>query len=123
MTTAAQVLDSEATTPAVGTCLDRGLGRQTLAKALRDEMKRTGAKRAWSGDPDLCLTAYECVGGRVVHPLNRIKAVLDAARRSDLFEQRGYIRACDITGRREALHPQFVLRPNRFGTAQPTDRG
>jgi hypothetical protein len=75
-------------------------------------MAAQGARRAWCGDPDLCLSAYARTGGRVVHPLNRIKSVLDAARRSPLFEQRGYIRACDITGKREVLHPQFMLRHN-----------
>lgn len=82
----------------------------TIAECLRDEMVLTQAKRAWDGDPDLCLTAYEKSGGKVVHPLNRIKAVLDAARNSPLFEQLGYIRACDATGCREIKHPVFTLR-------------
>lgn len=44
------------------------------------------------------------------HPLNKIKAVLDAARRSDLFKHDGYIRACDASGTREILHPTFALK-------------
>ena len=84
----------------------------SLAEALKSEMLEAKAVRAWCGDPDLCLAAYERTGGRVQHPLNRIKAVLDAARRSALFEQHGYIRACDATGRREVLHPVFKLKPD-----------
>lgn len=82
----------------------------TLAEILRDEVVQTKSKRVWSGNPDLCLSAYEKSGGKIIHPVNRIKAVLDAARKSSLFEQAGYIRACDATGRRETKHPVFVLR-------------
>ncbi|MEN9194410.1 MULTISPECIES: hypothetical protein [Xanthomonas] len=81
----------------------------TIADKLREQMLATGRKRAWAGDPDLLLEAYEAAGGRVVHPLDRIKATLDAARRSKLFHHAGYIRACDRTGMREIRHPYFVL--------------
>ncbi len=82
----------------------------TLAEHLRDELCLRARGYAWSGDPDLCISAYQRSGGRVEHPLNRIKAVLDAARRSNLFVQDGYIRACDGAGRREILHPVFKLK-------------
>lgn len=84
--------------------------KPTLAEHLRDEMLASGATCAWAGDPDLCLSAYQRSGGCVVHPLNKIKAVLDAARRSKLFKHDGYIRACDASGTREILHPMFALR-------------
>ena len=73
-------------------------------------MLEENAKYAWSGDPDLMLTAYSKSGGRIVHPYNRIAAVVSAARNSKLFKQKGYIRACDSSGRREILHPVFVLK-------------
>lgn len=82
----------------------------TIAEALRTEMLETTSERAWAGDPDLLLSAYEKAGGSVSHPLNRIAAVIQAARRSKLFEQDGYIRACDCTGMREILHPVFKLK-------------
>lgn len=82
----------------------------SIAEALRAEMLRTGAADVWAGDPDLCLTAYENAGGTLAHPLNRIKATIDAARRSPLFVRSGYIRACDSSGTREILHPCFTLK-------------
>lgn len=82
----------------------------TIAQCLADQMKKDGKQNAWAGDPDLLLEAYEASGGNVIHPLNRIKAVLDAARRSNLFRQSGYIRACDSAGRREIRHPLFMLK-------------
>lgn len=81
----------------------------SIAIALRDQMLEREAKRAWAGDPNLLLSAYEKTNGKVEHPLNRIKAVIDAARRSKLFVQTGYIRACDTSGRREVRHPVFNL--------------
>lgn len=83
--------------------------RVTIAEALKCEMLRTKEKRAWAGDPDLLLSAYRISGGAVVHPLDRIAAVIAAARKSSLFMQEGYIRACDSSGRREILHPCFKL--------------
>lgn len=83
--------------------------RLTIAEALKCEMIKVQAKRAWAGDPDLLLSAYEASGGKVQHPMDRIAAVISAARRSDLFRQAGYIRACDRSGRREILHPCFEL--------------
>ena len=83
--------------------------RVTIAEALKSEMVKTMAKRAWAGDPDLLLSAYETSGGSVQHPMDRIVAVISAARRSELFKQIGYIRACDSSGRREILHPCFEL--------------
>lgn len=82
----------------------------TLAEHLRDEMLERKANSAWAGDPDLCISAYQRSVGRVMHPLNKIKAVLDAARRSELFKHDGYIRACDASGMREILHPMFKLK-------------
>jgi hypothetical protein len=97
--------------------------RLTLASALIKEMKLQKATRAWAGDPDLCIGAYLRVpGGKVQHPLNRIKAVLDAARRSPLFTQEGFIRACDITGTREILHPCFVLAADAQQSKKGVDR-
>ncbi len=84
--------------------------RLTIAEALKQTMLDEGAKRAWAGDPDLLLAAYRKSGGRLVHPLNKIAAVLAAARGSKLFEQKGYIKACDSAGRREILHPVFTLK-------------
>ncbi|WP_291519316.1 hypothetical protein [Acidovorax sp.] len=83
--------------------------RVTIAEALKSEMIKTKSKRAWAGDPDLLLSAYEVCGGKVQHPMDRIAAVISAARRSELFKQVGYIRACDSSGRREILHPCFEL--------------
>lgn len=86
-------------------------GRLTIAEALKQAMLDQGAKRAWGGDPDLMLAAYSNSGGQIVHPLDKIAAVIAAARRSPLFVQKGYIRACDSSGRREILHPVFILKP------------
>lgn len=83
--------------------------RQPIAQSLKAVMLEQGAKRVWAGDPNLCHDAYERSGGSQVHPLNRIKSVIDAARRSPDFVQVGYIRACDASGRREILHPAFAL--------------
>lgn len=79
--------------------------RVKIAEALKSEMIQTKAKRAWAGNPDLLLSAYETSGGAVQHPMDRIAA----ARRSSLFKNDGYIRACDSSGRREILHPVFTL--------------
>ncbi|MFP1645611.1 hypothetical protein [Pontitalea aquivivens] len=84
--------------------------RQPIAQCLKAVMLEQGAKRAWAGDPTLCHDAYERSGGSRRHPLNKIKSVIDAARRSPDFVQVGYIRACDASGRREILHPVFALR-------------
>lgn len=83
----------------------------TLAEHLKLEMLKQGADIVWAGDPDLCISAYLRSGGKVEHPLNKIKATLDAARRSDLFVSDGYIRACDSSGTREILHPTFKIKP------------
>jgi len=85
---------------------------KTLAEHLRDEMIERGCEQVWSGDPDLCADAYKRSGGTVFHPLNRIKSVIDAARRSPLFEPDDFIRAHDSSGRRQILIPVFRLRPN-----------
>ena len=82
----------------------------SLAECLRDEMLATDRKPAWAGDPDLCIGGYLRSGGKVAHPLNKIKAILDAARRSPLFAHDGNIRACDSSGRREILHPCLKLK-------------
>lgn len=87
--------------------------KMTLAEALREEML-AGCRSAWAGNPQPLLDAYENAsskrGVHNNHPENRVRAVLNAARRSKLFKQDGYIRACDRTGNREVLHPVFVLR-------------
>lgn len=83
--------------------------RLPLAECLRAQMLESKCQRAWAGDPDLMLAAYARSGGAVVHPQNRIKAVVDAARRSSLFV-RCNIRAADAAGRREVLHPVFTLK-------------
>jgi hypothetical protein len=59
----------------------------SLAQALRHEMIARKARYAWAGDPDLLLEAYDKAGGAIQHPLDRIQAVLAAARRSLLFVQ------------------------------------
>jgi hypothetical protein len=82
----------------------------TLAECLKLQMLKENETQVWAGDPDLCLSAYLRFGGKVKHPLNRIKAVVDAARRSDLFVSDGYIRACDSSGTREIMHPVFKLK-------------
>lgn len=82
----------------------------TLAEHLRDELLSRSEDSAWAGDPDTCICAYMRSNGRVEHPLNKIKAVLDAARRSDLFFADGYITACDSSGTREIQHPVFKLK-------------
>lgn len=81
----------------------------TIAECARNEMLRTEREVIWAGEPDLCLAAYELSGGRVIHPLDRIQAVINAVRKSPMFKQDGYIRACDSGGRREVLHPVFML--------------
>lgn len=86
------------------------MAKKTLAAHAADAMNEAGASRLWAGDPNLCHDAYSRAGGTRVHPLNKIKSVIDAARKSDLFKPGGYIRACDATGRREVLHPVFVLK-------------
>jgi hypothetical protein len=83
--------------------------RTTIAEALKAEMIKTASINAWCGDPDLLLAAYEIAGGSIKHPLDRIEAVIAAARRSNLFTQRGYIRASDSRGLREVLHPVFII--------------
>lgn len=82
----------------------------TLAECLREEMIERRENEVWSGDPDLCISAYIRFGGKVSHPLNRIKSVIDAARRSNLFEPADFIRAHDSAGRRQILIPVFKLR-------------
>lgn len=81
----------------------------TIADHIEDVMREQGLKRIWAGDPNTCHEIYERFGGKRSHPLNRIKSVIDAARRSPKFSHGGYIRACDGSGRREILHPTFVL--------------
>lgn len=84
--------------------------KATLAECLRDEMIDRNADEIWSGDPDLCGAAYARFGGKVSHPLNRIKSVIDAARKSSLFEKADFIRAHDSSGMRQVLIPIFKLK-------------
>lgn len=86
------------------------MSRQTLAEAAKHEMQARGEEVIWAGDPDLCISTYMSTGGKVEHPLNKVKAVIGAVRRSSLFEQDGYIRACDSSGTREILHPCFKIK-------------
>lgn len=87
----------------------------TIAEALREEMIELGRTLVWSGDPDLCLGAYERTSGRIEHPLNRIQAVLKAAKASPLFVSAGAIRACDRSGSREIRYPVYKLREQSAG--------
>lgn len=82
----------------------------TIAECLREIMVEQQADVAWAGEPDLLLAAFAKFGGQVTHPLNRIQAVISAARNSKIFESDGFIRACDSTGRREVLLPVFKLK-------------
>lgn len=82
----------------------------TIAAALRAVMLERQIDVAWAGEPDLLLAAYERFAGRVVHPLDRVQAVIAAARKSNLFVSDGFIRACDSSGRREVLLPAFKLK-------------
>lgn len=82
----------------------------TLAECLRDEMIERKEEEVWSGDPDLCCAAYARFGGKGFHPLNRIKSVIDAARKSPLFEKADFIRAHDSSGLRQVLIPVFKLK-------------
>jgi hypothetical protein len=84
--------------------------RKTIAEHARDVLVENGETQLWAGNPEPCLDAYARTGGIRIHPLNRIKSVIDAARRSTLFVHGGYIRAHDTTGAREILHPVFKLR-------------
>ena len=86
------------------------MGKLTIAEAVKTEMVARKIDSVWSGEPDLCISAYIKTGGKVSHPSNRIKAVIDAVRNSDLFYSDGYIRACDSTCKREILHPCFKLK-------------
>ncbi|MFM0416035.1 hypothetical protein [Paraburkholderia aromaticivorans] len=87
----------------------------SIATALRELMLELEADVAWAGEPDLLLAAYEKFGGRVGHPLDRIQAVIGAARKSSLFVQDGYVRACDSSGKREVLLPAFKLKAASSG--------
>lgn len=84
--------------------------RARIADCLKEVMAEEGVDYVWAGQFGMCGEAYSRFGGRVVHPLNRIRAVIDAARRSPEFRQKGYIRAMDSTARREILHPVFELK-------------
>jgi hypothetical protein len=92
----------------------------SLAECLKIELLQRKESSVWAGDPDLCISAYLRFGGKVKHPLNRIKATLAAARRSDLFVRDGYIRACDSSGTREILHPVFKLKAQEENMPQST---
>ena len=81
----------------------------TLAEHAAAYLKEHGETKIWAGMFGACGEIYHRSGGRVSHPLNRTKAVIDAARRSSLFFHAGYIRATDTAGRREILHPVFKL--------------
>lgn len=97
------------------------MARTPIDQALKGLMLEQKSKRAWAGDPDLLLGAYKVSGGKIVHPENRVKAVLSALRKSALFQQPGYIRASDRTGRREVLHAFFTLVPDQSQNDRPTD--
>ena len=82
----------------------------TLAEHAAAYLKEHGETKVWAGMFGACGEIYFRFGGRVQHPLNRTRAVIDAVRKSKLFYHGGYIRACDTTGRREILHPVFKLK-------------
>lgn len=90
-----------------------------LDDAIIEAMTEANDYEIWAGMFGLCGEAYAKFGGRVVHPLNRNKAVIDACRRSKKFERLGNIRASDSTGRREILHPCFGLKEKY----RPTPKG
>lgn len=73
-------------------------------------MAAQGREFAWAGDPELLIEAYQKTGGKIQHPMAKIKAVLDAARKSDLFEKCGYVKAHDCRGNREIHHPLFKVK-------------
>ena len=81
----------------------------TLAEYAREVMLERGETHLSMVAFGMLDEIYHRFGGRVVHPLDRQKAVKDAVRRSKMFRHDGYIRCCDTTGRREILHPRFEL--------------
>lgn len=83
----------------------------TIAECAKSVILASGQDYIWAGHFGLCGEAYALSGGRVAHPLNRTRAVIQAVRKSPLFYQSGYIRASDTAGRREILHPVFKLHP------------
>ena len=81
-----------------------------LADCIEAVLLENGETTIWAGKFGLCGEAYHRFGGKVVHPLNRTRSVIAAARNSPKFQQIGYIRACDSKGTREILHPVFKLK-------------
>ena len=87
-----------------------GKGGVSIAVALKNEMIARQKEFVWGGDADLCISAYMETNGKICDPLKMVKAVIDAASRSNLFEADGYMRANDSSGSRKALHPIFKLK-------------
>jgi len=81
--------------------------RKTIAQHALDYLEETGQDKVWFGRFDSWEEPYSRSGGRVAGPSRRYKAVMDALRRSPLFERTGYIRSVGWKGGREVLHPVF----------------
>lgn len=83
---------------------------KTIAEHLKDIMLESNIEYAWQGNHGILTEAYSRTGRKLIHPLNRIKAVMNSVARSDLFVHSGYIKAVDISGRREVNHRCFKLK-------------
>lgn len=84
---------------------------KTIAGHLKDIMTEQNVTYAWQGNHALLTEAYARSGRTTaVHPLDRIKAVMNSVARSDLFEHSGYIRAVDASGSREIQHRCFKFK-------------
>ena len=57
----------------------------TLAEHAVAYLRETGEIKIWAGMFGACGEIYHASGGRVVHPLNRTRAVIQAVRRSKMF--------------------------------------
>ena len=73
-------------------------------------MVEEGMTYIWAGNPNPIHEAYGRSMGVVVHPLSRIKAVIDACRRSSLFVSNGHVRAANCNHSAEIKHPRFKLK-------------
>lgn len=83
--------------------------KKSIAEHARDVLLEQKLSEICAIEVDACLEAYRRSGGRVSHPYDRIRAVIQAVRESVLFVPDGYIRACDNSGEREINHPNFRL--------------
>ncbi|MBB4867405.1 hypothetical protein HNP46_006318 [Pseudomonas nitritireducens] len=83
--------------------------KKTIAEHARDVLLEQNLFEICAIEVDICHEAYRRSGGRVSHPYDRIRAVIQGVRDSELFVPDGYIRACDNSGEREINHPNFRL--------------